>query len=196
MKYLLASAAIFIALWIWSVPAQGAPQGSPPVRIDPNTLAKHKMSLIKEFVLSPLSKDLIYKEGKLSRMPLTFKTLRSKENLTKHDHFDWRYDVHYVTLYGEDETCFLRFQVKVYQEFVSPDSRGFVMWTFVDRDMDGKFDFVERRYNLIMQDRVVMMPEYPEGYINAEWHTVSKEEAQKLLDHEVNYWLGLVKAGT
>lgn len=46
---------------------------------------------------------------------------------------------------------------------------------------------------MVMQDRVLMMPEYPEDYINTEWYSVPREEAEKRFDREVNYWLGLVK---
>jgi hypothetical protein len=86
--------------------------------------------------------------------------------------------------------------VKEYQEFVSPDSRGFVLWTLFDYDMDGELDSVERRFIVVMQDRVLMMPEYPAGYINTEWYSVPREEAEKRFDREVNYWLGLVKIGS
>lgn len=165
-----------------------------------NTLSmssnQNSLLLIKEYILSPFSKDLVNDDGQVPSTPVTYKTLYSEENLANHDHFDWRYDMHYVTLYCEEIHCFLRFQVKEYQEFVSPDSRGFVLWTLFDYDMDGEFDSVERRFIVVMQDRVLMMPEYPEGYINTEWYSVPREEAEKRFDREVNYWLGLVKTGT
>ena len=149
--------------------------------------------LIKDFILSPLSKDLVREDGQFPQTPVTYKTLTSKENLTNHDHFDWRYDRHFVTLHCGVIYCFLEFQIKEYQEFTSPDSRGFVLWSFFDYDMDGEFDSVERRYNLVMQDRVLMMPEFPPGYVNKEWYYVPKDEAEKRFEKEVNYWLGLVK---
>lgn len=157
---------------------------------------KSNLLLLKEYILSPFSKELVNDDGQYPHTPVTFRTLASEENLTKHDHFDWRYDMHYVTLFCGEPNCFLKFQVKEYQEFVSPDSRGFVLWTFFDYDMDGEFDSVERRYDLVMQDRVVMMPEFPAGFISREWYHVPREEAEKRFEKEVNYWLALVKTET
>jgi hypothetical protein len=150
-------------------------------------------TLIKEFILSPQSKGLVNEDGQHPSAPIRFKTLASEENLAKHDHFKWRYDRHYVTLYSGETHSFLQFQVKEYQEFISPDSRGFVLWTFFDYEMDGKFDSVKRSYYLVMQDRVVMMPEFPAGYINIHWYEVPTKEAKRRFQKEVNYWLGVAK---
>lgn len=154
------------------------------------------MALIKEFILSPLSKGLVNGEGYVLDTPLAFKTLTRKENLTGHGHFDWRYDNHFVTLYSEEERYFLEFRVKEYQEFISPDSRGFVLWKFYDYDMDGKFDTVKRDYYLLIQNNIVITPEYPRGFVNASWFYPSKRKSNKRFEEEVNYWLNLVKKGT
>ena len=154
---------------------------------------KSDTSLIKEFILSPHSKGLVNEDGQHPSLPFTFKTLACEENRAKHDHFKWRYDRHYVTLYRGETHFFLQFQVKEYQEFISPDSRGFVLWTFFDYEMDGKFDSVKRSYYLVMQERVVMMPEYPAGYINTQWYEVPKKQAEKRFKKELNYWLGVAK---
>jgi hypothetical protein len=157
---------------------------------------KGSVTLIKDYILSPFSKSLVNDDGQFPFLPLAYKTLASHENLANHNNFDWRYDMHFVTLYSGEVNSYLRFQVKEYQEFVSPDSRGFILWTFYDYDMDGELDSVDRKYYLIMQNRVFMMPDYPPGYINKDWYNVPKEEAEKRFQREVNYWLGLVKTKT
>lgn len=181
-KFLLVSGLIIALVAGWNQLSIGSKQSN--------------VLLIKDYILSPFSKDLVNDDGELPHTPVTYKTLSSTENLTNHDNFDWRYDMHYVTLYCGETNCFLRFQVKAYQEFVSPDSRGFVLWTLFDYDMDGEVDSVERRFILVMQDRVLMMPEYPPDYINSEWYSVAREESQKRFEREINFWLGHVKTGT
>jgi hypothetical protein len=194
MRYLLALATVLIAIWLWSVPAHGQPPEE-PVKDSTHQLFfdNHiKLLMIKDYINSPLADDSIHEEGVMTKFPLTYKTLHRKENLANHDHFDWVWDDHYVTLYCEGERCFLRFQVKVYQEFVSPDSRGFVVWTIVDLDMDGEFNSARRDHELVMQNKVMMMPEFPEGYINTGWYKPSKEKAQARFEHEINYWVSLI----
>jgi hypothetical protein len=154
--------------------------------------------LINDFVWSPLSEAFLYDSGTLPSLPIKYQTIRQKQNLSDHDHFDWRYDWHYVTAYcNEDDSfpgCYLRFQVKEYQEFTSPDSRGYVFWTFWDYDLDGDLDNFERTYHMVMQDNVIIMPEYPEGYINGKWYVPEHEEADKRFKEEVSYWLSRVMA--
>ncbi len=151
------------------------------------------MELIKEFILSPLSKELVNGEGYVLHTQLAYKTLTRKENLGGHGHFDWRYDNHFVTLYSQGERYFLEFRVKEYQEFVSADSRGFVLWKFYDYDMDGEFDTVKRNYYLLVQNNVVITPEYPRGYVNPSWFHPSRHESGRRFEEEVNYWINLVK---
>jgi hypothetical protein len=144
---------------------------------------------IREFILSSLSIGQVDNAGRYPRSTFSSKTLTSKENRAEHEHFRWRYDIHLVTLYREETDWYLQFQVKEYQEFVSKDSRGFILWTFLDYDMDGEFDSVSRSYHLVMQNRVFMMPEYPQGFISRDWYDVSSKEAEKKFDREVNYWV-------
>ena len=89
------------------------------------------MALIKSFILSPLSEELVHGEGYVLNSPVQFKTLTTKEDLTQHGNFEWRYNSHFVTLYSRGGSYFLEFRVKEFQEFVSPDSRGVVHWKFL-----------------------------------------------------------------
>lgn len=183
MRYLMCLVVILVTLWLWGISVQGQPLDG-------------RQPLIKDYILSPLSKELVGAEGKVSGMPMTYKTLISQENLTDHDHFDWRLDVHYVTLFCAEENCSLKFQVKEYQEFVSPDSRGYVLWTLYDYDVDGKVDSAKRRFIVVMQDKVVMMVDYPEGFVDMQWYKPSKEEKQERFEKVINHWMSIVKTGT
>jgi hypothetical protein len=155
--------------------------------------SKHSILVIREFILSSPSNGLADNAGRYSHSTSTPKTLTSEENRAEHEHFKWRYDIHLVTLYGREAHSYLQFQVKEYQEFVSKDSRGFILWTFFDYDMDGEFDSVRRSYHLVMQDRVFMTPEYPLGFISRDWYDVPAREAKQRFDREINYWLELAK---
>ena len=153
------------------------------------------MALIKALILSPLSKALVHAEGYVLNSPVQFKTLTTKEDLTQHGNFEWRYNSHFVTLYSRGGSYFLEFRVKEFQEFISPDSRGVVHWKFSDYDMDGECDVVKRNYFLVMQNDILMAPEYPKGYLNPRWSHPPRRESNKRFEKEVDYWLNLVKKG-
>ena len=155
--------------------------------------SKNSIWVIREFILSSPSNGFVESVGENSQSPFTAKTLASEENRSNHEHFKWRYDIHLVTLFSGEAHSYLQFQVKEYQEFVSKDSRGFILWTFFDYDMDGEFDLVMRTYHLVMQDNVIMMTEYPQGFVSKEWYDVPTMEAGRRFDREVNYWLEVAK---
>ena len=178
-KFLFVAGLIIVLLAGWS----GVSMGD----------SKDSLLVIREFILSSPSNGLADNAGRYPHSTSTSKTITSEENRAEHEHFKWRYDIHLVTLYGGKAHSYLQFQVKEYQEFVSKDSRGFILWTFFDYDMDGKFDSVKRSYHLVMQDSVLMTPEYPQGFIRRDWYDVPAKEAKKRFDREVNYWLELAK---
>lgn len=155
--------------------------------------SKNSLSVIREFILSSPSNGFVESAGENPQSPFTSKTLAREENRSKHEYFKWRYDIHFVTLFSGEIDSYLQFQVKEYQEFLSNDSRGFILWTFFDYDMDGEFDLVMRTYNLVMQDHVIMIPEYPQGFVSKDWYDIPTKEAGNKFDREVNYWLDLAK---
>ena len=159
----------------------------------PTESPKNSLSVIREFILSSPSNGFVESAGENPQSPFTSKTLAREENRSKHEYFKWRYDIHFVTLFSGEIDSYLQFQVKEYQEFLSNDSRGFILWTFFDYDMDGEFDLVMRTYNLVMQDHVIMIPEYPQGFVSKDWYDIPTKEAGKKFDREVNYWLDLAK---
>lgn len=179
-KFLFVAGLIIVLLAGWNGVSAGA--------------SKDSIWVIREFVLSSPSNGFVDSAGQNPHSPFTSKTLASEENRSKHEHFKWRYDIHIVTLFSGEIYSYLQFQVKEYQEFVSKDSRGFILWTFIDYDMDGEFDLVVRTYHLVMQDNIIMMPEYPEGFVSKDWYDVSTKEAGERFDREVDYWLELVKS--
>lgn len=178
-KFSFVAGLIIVLLAGWSAVSAGA--------------SKSSISVIREFILSSPSNGLVESAGQNPQSPFISKTLAREENRSKHEHFKWRYDVHFVTLFSGEIYSYLQFQVKEYQEFVSKDSRGFILWTFLDYDMDGESDLVIRTYYLVMQGNVIMMPEYPQGFVNKDWYDVPTTEAGKRFDREVNYWLELAK---
>jgi len=157
------------------------------------------MRMIYDFIRSPDSKALEKRTAPDARIPdVIHITIASKENRAEHDNFDWRYDLHFVTAtYNEQNpwAAYLTIVIKEYQEFVSGDNRGFVIWIFVDMDMDGFLDSWSRDYTIVGRDNLIVMPQYPEGLLNREWFDPAQKEAQARFEREINYWLGQVKRG-
>jgi hypothetical protein len=123
---------------------------------------------------------------------MTTKHLTLEENTTGHNNFDWRWINHimyWIYVAPNHDMAYVVFVAKDYQEFVSPDSRGFVLMRVIDYDMDGKADYSDRRWIPVMQNEVIMMPDFPEGLINLDWYRPTQEEADEFLQRETKFWI-------
>jgi len=139
-----------------------------------NTIEKSEVQSVVEYITSP--------DAKLFK-PDT-RTIMSAENRCKHNSFLWKYTYHFVTLFAG-----VVINTKEYNENVSSDeSRSLVVWHIVDSDFDGEIDDWSRNFLLIEKSGLIIMPTYPKGFINENWHIPSKEAAQKKFDDEIKYW--------
>lgn len=150
-------------------------------------------TVIKEFIADEDRRsEFLYGNRYNPNNGLTTTSLVSHENRTAHEHFEWVWTDHYMHwqyVAPDIGSAFVTFATKEYQTFVSPDSRGFTVTKVVDFDRDGKVDYSERKFVLVMQDNVVMMPDYPKGFRNLDWLTISQEEADQILQKEMRYWV-------
>lgn len=142
-----------------------------------------------------LKSHLISKEV-YPRTDIIMYVYRISENKAAHDYFDWRWDLHYLVSYHNPDTNEIigwSFSREEYQDFVSPDSRGYIEYTVFDYDKDGIPDGYHKSYTLVMQDNTIMMPEWPEGYVDSEWGKMTQEEMQIILDEELWFWRGVCR---
>jgi len=122
----------------------------------------------------------------------------SKENTADHDYFDWSWTIHMLKInrYLAYNITELETIPKDYQDFVSIRSRGFTQWILADIDLDGKVDFGSRDFSIVScndeeegcTNNHIIMPSYPEGFIDVDWYTPSEKESQKRYDNEIGYW--------
>lgn len=151
-------------------------------------------AIIKELVGSKRSDKFLWDDSYNPNNNLTTRSLANKENTASHSNFDWTWINHYLH-YSYEKPNFgraaIEFLAKEYQEFVSTDSRGFTVMRVIDYDRDGRADYKHRRFVMIMQNNLVIMPDYPEGYINTEWYTPTQEEADAFLKREMKYWISM-----
>jgi hypothetical protein len=114
-----------------------------------------------------------------------------KENTALHSNFDWKWSIHEMGVFTDPsiKERLLIFARDDYQEFISPDSRGFETMVIKITEDGQLFEEPYKSYTLTMQDHIIMLPDYPIGYINREWNKVSPEEQQEFINHELDYWL-------
>ena len=119
------------------------------------------------------------------------KVLYIYENTGKHNHFKTTYKKHYVTLKKDvDNNEWLVISLRDYEDYYTiHDARGFILVILVDYDNDGKVDVWRKNYIIALDVYHILKPFYPPGYINQDWFKMSREEAQKIFDKELNYIL-------
>ena len=134
----------------------------------------------------------IIKSGKVNLwVDRNEKVLYIYENTGKHDHFETTYKKHYVTLKkGADNSEWLVIGLRDYQDYYTiHNARGFILVILVDYNNDGKIDTWRKDYIIALDAYHILSPFYPPGYINKDWFKMSREEAQKIFDKELNYIL-------
>lgn len=156
--------------------------------------AEAKYAIIKNYIKQPESHKYLQLDSYESTTAVSTMTYVAEEDLTGHNHFKWTWTLHFLVykFYGLDEsngTAWVEFSAKEYQEFVTADSRGFVVIHVVDYDLDGHVDAYTRDFYLVMQNDAIMLPKYPEGLINPDWYHPSQEELDEILQKELNYWV-------
>jgi hypothetical protein len=112
---------------------------------------------------------------------------------------DYRWEAHRVKmgLYG---TYYIEFSVRYYQDFTSAGSYGFEEWILLDYNLDGTIDVYVKRYHSVIRDyqgeeglNIIIIPIYPEGFINEGWYSATKEELEEKYKAELEFWLELIK---
>ena len=124
--------------------------------------------------------------------------LLQKENTTGHDHFEWSWTQHTMAYWhwvGYPEHGHFIMTPADYQEFITVDSRGFVNWILTDMKADGVLDRAVRDFVITAQTNdsdYIIIPSYPDGFVDVDWYTPSKDEAEARFDRELSYWLDLL----
>jgi len=113
------------------------------------------------------------------------KQLVIHENTGAHDHFPTTWKKHYALLYGQD---FFQLVVRDYKSYYTVhDACGFTIILLDDINRDGKVDQWVKHYYIKLDNRYILSPHYPPGYLNKDWSKMTREEAQKVYDEELKY---------
>jgi len=122
----------------------------------------------------------------------TSSMLRAEHNTAQHDSFRWKWDV-YLAITWDDLKYGVKIVYREYREYVTPGGRGFIQYEIIDRNMDGIADEWARDYQVTNscdeENYYFVAPSYPEGYINFDWYKISKEEATKIYEKVITYFL-------
>lgn len=65
-------------------------------------------------------------------------------------------------------------------------------WNVGSYGHSGTADSINRMFRLYHPNAGIILPEWPKGFINPIWQNPPKEEAQKVYDTEINYWLNRI----
>jgi len=126
------------------------------------------------------------------------KQLSIHENTGKHDHFPTTWKMHYAMLIeGSFPGGVFQLIVRDYRSYYTVhDACGFTIIILVDYNKDGKVDEWTKAYYIKLDNRYILSPPYPPGYLNKDWNKMTQEEAQKVYDEELKYFIensGLAK---
>jgi len=152
---------------------------------DVNTLRDRMLSSATLKADEGWDKVSVYKDSVFSR-------LWAEHNTALHDEFRWEWEM-YVVVAWDDPRDGIKVVLREYQEYISSGGRGFVEYVIADRNMDGIADGWMRGYNITVscdeEDFYFVSPRYPEGYINSDWYKISQEEANKIYEKVITYFL-------
>jgi hypothetical protein len=156
-----------------------------------NTQTKYTM--VKDFVRDDRSNKFLVYDKYNSMTGYSHKYYVLRENTADHDHFDWKWTIHFLTwtypgLY-ENVPGYFQIEAKDYREFVTADSRGVLVTKVVDKDMDGIIDEYKREFYLVMQGNTILLPFYPKGYLNPDWNPPTEAEQNRFLQRELDFWI-------
>lgn len=113
------------------------------------------------------------------------------ENTGQHDKFETTFKKHYVIVDKHPAGFgYLTLIVRDYQDYYTiHEAQGFILVVLVDYNKDGKVDDWYKDYLILLDGNYFLVPSYPPGYLNQGWFKMSKEEAQKMYDKELNFML-------
>ena len=183
LKSLLTVAIVSIGLVLGNI----TPIGSSELTTD------LKYEVVKEYVRADRSNELLVMDTYNRSTGYSDKVFINEENTTNHDYFDWSYIRHFViwTHIGLDDNNegYFTFIAKDYQEFVTANSKGVVVFKIIDKDMDGKVDSYNRNYWIVINGNSIIMPDYPKGFIDPNYSTPTEAELDRFLQRELDYWM-------
>ena len=121
----------------------------------------------------------------------TRKIMYVYENTGQHDHFETTFKKHFVVVEKHPVGFeMLTIMVRDYQDYYTiHEAQGFILVILVDYNKDGIVDDWRKEYLILLDKSFFLVPNYPPGYLNQNWFKMSREEAQKIYDKELNYML-------
>jgi len=105
--------------------------------------------------------------------------------------FRWRWNEHCMAVAFSETAGYSRwvsFSLGACKEHVTPSYQR-VRWVLHDYNGDGVVDKWLRDYEIYTEQGIGVSPNYPDGFVDTEWWTPSREEAQRIFDQCANYWL-------
>jgi len=148
----------------------------------------------------PGSRDLVLLQHK--SYFLCQRSIVKKVRISGSSDFWWTWEsrtasISFIVRPNEEKTTYLStlwLDLRQYRDLASPHTRQFVQWHLVDFNCDGIVDKYSRNfailYSLHKNDRYFyLIPKWPKGFRDLQWYKPSKEEAQRIYEGELNYWL-------
>jgi hypothetical protein len=119
------------------------------------------------------------------------KVMHVYENTGQHDKFETTFKKHYAIVDKHPAGFgYLTLIVRDYQDYYTiHDAQGFILVILVDYNKDGIVDDWRKDYLILLDGDYFLIPNYPPGYLNHDWFKMSREEAQKIFDEELNFML-------
>lgn len=153
----------------------------------PNLIYASDLKTLEDYAFTSKDNKFIQLRHKTMMGDLVF--MRCEENLVSHSDFRWHWKVHALSFLKNNNNTKVTVYIREYQEFNSPDSRGFIEWILIDINFDNKVESYIKNYMLVMQDKVIMIPDWPSGLINDDWYIMSQKEMNEMFKNEINYWM-------
>ncbi len=131
----------------------------------------------------------------------TIRNILKEEDVSKLD-YQWRWDLHNAQIIFVGKNCeksrakALYLSVRQYQELSTKHSRQFTEYTLGDWNADGTLEKKIRGFQMLQGDKdggdvgwFFLSPSYPGGFRNETWNSPSDEEAMKLYNSELDFWV-------
>lgn len=107
----------------------------------------------------------------------------------------WTWDSHGLSLFrnSNGDTFEINLQLRKYQDFVSPDSRGYELYLIRDiKSCDGLIEGFYKSFELNMKHNdmwIRIFPKYPNGFVNDDWYNPPEAEKYIIYGNELDKWL-------
>ena len=134
---------------------------------------------------------IFYEEFDLHTEQPIQRVIFSVENDTDHAYFLWNYTEHYISLCENypnlSHSDVFYVEIKEYKSNITGGA-SFITWQLLDSDFDGVVDEWRRDFSIVLENKNIVFPVYPDDFIVENWENPPKEVAQKRFDEEIKYW--------